>query len=155
MILASVTDETGEPCAIKPSGNTSGYVASGQSQFINELTAPAQAVGFGQTVLRDLILSNRYRQEAFPDGNFTDSLRMREIEVPDAIRNFNLTSTDLWKSVNLLHSVPRLNNPSGTFDNDQYLLTIWVPDTTAYTTLTTAITAALVSAGNGVVIDPY
>lgn len=155
MILASVTDETGEPCAIKPSGNTSGYVAPGQSQFINELTAPAQAVGFGQTVLRDLILSNRYRQEAFPDGNFTDSLRMREIEVPDAIRNFNLTSTDLWKSVNLLHSVPRLNNPSGTFDNDQYLLTIWVPNTTTYTTLTTAITAALVSAGNGVVIEAY
>ncbi|MBZ5782254.1 hypothetical protein, partial [Klebsiella aerogenes] len=62
-ILVSVTDETGEPCAIKPSGNTSGYVSTGQSNLVAEIQAPAQAVGVGETVIRDLILSARYRQE--------------------------------------------------------------------------------------------
>lgn len=152
-ILASVTDETGEPCAIKPAGNTSGYVASGQSQFVNELQAPAQAVGVGETVIRDIILSGRYRQEAFPDGNFTDSLRMREIEVPDAIRN--LDRIGLYKSVNILHSVPRFNNPSGTFDNDQYLLTIWCDSAATTTTLVSALQDMLDSAGNNLTVELY
>lgn len=152
-ILVSVTDETGEPCAIKPVGNSSGYVATGQSNLVSEIQEPAQAVGVGETVIRDLILSARYRQEAFPDGNFTDSLRMREIEVPSELRN--LDRTGLYKSVNILHSVPRLNNPTGTFDNDQYLLTIWVKSSANITALTDALQDMLDAAGNGLTVENY
>ena len=31
----------------------------------------------------------------------------------------------MYYRYNILHSVPRFNNPSGTFDNDQYLLQIY------------------------------
>jgi hypothetical protein len=146
-ILASIQDETGEPCAIKPIANTS------TGQLVTELVEGKQAMGVGETVIRDIILSGRYRQEAFPDGNFTDSLRMREIEVPDAIRN--LDRTGLYKSVNILHSVPRMNNPSSTFDNDQYLLTIWCDTAATTTKLINALTAMLTNAGNGVTIEPW
>ena len=152
-ILVSITDETGEPCAIKPVGNSSGYVATGQSNLVTEIQEPAQAVGVGETVIRDLILSGRYRQEAFPDGNFTDSLRMREIEVPSELRNLDRTA--LYKSINILHSVPRLNNPTSTFDNDQYLLTIWCLTGATTTTLTNALQDILDNAGNGLTIENY
>ena len=153
-VFASITDETGDPCVIKPTGNSSGYVATGQSNLVTEIQAGVQATGVAETVIRDIIMSGRYRQEAFPDGNFTDSLRMREIEVPDAIRNLDRSMGNLYDSINILHSVPRLNNPTGTFDNDQYLLTLWVPHGTTTTSLTTLLQDILDGAGNGVVIDP-
>lgn len=150
-ILVSVTDETGEPCAIKPTGNSSGYVASGQSNLVTELQEGLQAQGVGETVIRDVILAGRYRQEAFPDGNFTDSLRMRKIEVPDAIREFDTAS--LYNSINILHSVPRLNNPTGTFDNDQYLVTIWVEQGINCYNFVQVIQNILDDAGNGVEVE--
>ena len=150
-ILVSVTDETGEPCAIKPTGNSSGYVATGQSNLVTEIQEGLQAQGVGETVVRDVILAGRYRQEAFPDGNFTDSLRMRKIEVPDAIREFD--TTQLYNSINILHSVPRLNNPTGTFDNDQYLITIWVKQGVNCTNVVSLIQDILDGAGNGVEVE--
>lgn len=152
-ILASVTDETGEPCAIKPTGNSSGYVASGQSNLVTELQEGLQAQGVGETVIRDVILAGRYRQEAFPDGNFTDSLRMRKIEVPDAIRDFD--TSELYNSINILHSVPRLNNPTGTFDNDQYLITLWVPQGVNCFNVVDLIQTILDDAGNGVEVEYF
>lgn len=152
-VFASITDETGDPCVIKPTANSSGYVATGQSNLITEITAGVQATGVAETVIRDIIMAGRYRQEAFPDGNFTDSLRMREIEVPDAIRNLDRSMNNLYDSINILHSVPRLNNPTGTFDNDQYLLTLWVPHGTNIGALTTLLQDILDGAGNGVVIE--
>jgi len=153
-ILVSITDETGEPCAIKPTGNSSsGYVASGQSNLVTELQEGFQAQGVGETVIRDVILAGRYRQEAFPDGNFTDSLRMRKIEVPDAIRDFD--TSELYNSINILHSVPRLNNPTGTFDNDQYLITIWVADGVSCINFMNVIQDILDDAGNGVTVEYF
>lgn len=151
-ILVSVTDETGEPCAIRPIGNSSSpYTSTGVSNLVTELQEGLQAQGVGETVIRDIILTGRYRQEAFPDGNFTDSLRMRRIEVPDAIREFN-TQT-YWNSVNILHSVPRFNNPTGTFDNDQYLITIWIPQGTNAHNFITLLGNIASAAGNGVVVE--
>jgi hypothetical protein len=75
-----------------------------------------QANGLGETMVRELILSESYRQ------NFVSTdLRIREItqgnQIIDAIdRNA------LYDSLYLLHNVPRFNNPTGVFDNDQYLL---------------------------------
>jgi len=148
-ILLSLTDDAGDPCNLQCVTITGQYTVDGT--YIPEIQVPLQAQGVGNTVLRDVILSNRYRQEAFPDGNFTDSLRMRQIEVPSALREFD--TDELYNSVNILHSVPRFNNPTGTFDNDQYLLTVWTKvgvNTTAFVALLQDI---LDAAGNGIEVE--
>ena len=50
---------------------------------------------------------------------------------------FNVDRTASYNLYHLLHSVPRKSNPSGTMDNDQYLITIAVlsTDTTTNTTV--------------------
>jgi hypothetical protein len=154
-IFTSVLDETGEPCAIKPIGNTS------TGELVTEITAPRQAQGRGDSVVRDLILSGRYRQEAFPDSSRVESLRMREIEGnPGVLGMLDVNQrTALFDSINILHNVPRLNNPTGTFDNDQYLLTIYVPAGTDVSAFVNPGGAAglldniLALAGNGVVSE--
>jgi hypothetical protein len=155
LIFASVLDETGEPCAIKPIGNTS------TGELVTEITAPRQVQGRGDSVVRDLILSGRYRQEAFPDSSRVESLRMREIEGnPGVLDMLDVTKrTALFDSINILHNVPRLNNPTGTFDNDQYLLTIYVPAGTNYSAFVDPaggnglLDDILALAGNGVVSE--
>jgi hypothetical protein len=77
---------------------------------------PRQANGLGETVLRELILSEKYRQ------NFVHSdFRIREITQGNQIINV-IDRNALYTKYYLLHNVPRFNNPSSTFDNDQYLL---------------------------------
>lgn len=94
----------------------------------------AQAMGLGESVIRDVILSEEYRQNFFHSD-----LRIREItqgnQVFDAIDR-----TASYDRYYILHSVPRFNNPTGTFDNDQYLLDIIVPagsDNSAFETFVT------------------
>jgi hypothetical protein len=61
----------------------------------------------------------------------------------------------------LLHSIPRKNNPTGVFDNDQYLVKIVVPSYTGsaaasitnMTTFQTWWNTWLTSAGTGVVLQ--
>lgn len=123
-VFASMTDETGEPC------NVQCVTISGQVDANGNLTPayqePLQAQGLGETVLRDMILTGRYRQEAFPDSSRVESLRMREIEANPGLATIDRNG--FYNSINILHSVPRFNNPTGTFDNDQYLLTIYIED---------------------------
>jgi hypothetical protein len=147
LAFASIQDETGNPCAIKPYANTS------TGDFVKELVTPRQVQGTGESVVRDLILSGRYRQEAFPDSMNVNHLRMREIEGNPSVTSFDKTQT--FNTLNILHNVPRFNNPSGTFDNDQYLLTIYIPSGTQASALTTWISAMLTAAGNGVTIEDY
>jgi hypothetical protein len=76
----------------------------------------SQANGLGETVLRDLILSESYRQ------NFVSTdLRIREITQGNQIIS-DVNRNALYERLYLQHSVPRFNNPTGVFDNDQYLL---------------------------------
>tara|TARA_R100001198_G_C5236647_1_gene214450 strand:- start:361 stop:1575 length:1215 start_codon:yes stop_codon:yes gene_type:complete len=78
----------------------------------------------GETVLRKVLLSESYAQNPFSQGAI-DSARIREIEGSDKI----LAAVDrsaLYRSYYIQHSVPRFNNPTGTFDNDQYLYEIFV-----------------------------
>lgn len=147
LVFASIQDETGEPCAIKPFANTS------TGDYVFELTAPEQAQGLGETVLRDLILAGRYRQEAFPDSSRVESLRMREIEGNPSLTGFNRNA--FFNSINILHNVPRLNNPTGTFDNDQYLLTIYVPAATSCVAFLDTLQDILNCAGNGINIESW
>ena len=78
----------------------------------------------GETVIRELLLTESYMQNPFNQGN-RDSSRIREIEGFDPI----LAAIDrsaLYKVYYLQHSVPRWNNPTGVFDNDQYLYQVFV-----------------------------
>jgi hypothetical protein len=102
-LYASEVDLNGDPCTF------------GGICVITECE-PRQANGFGETVLRDLILSEKYRQNFFHSD-----FRIREITQGNQIVNV-IDRNALYAKYYLLHNVPRFNNPSGTFDNDQYLL---------------------------------
>ena len=104
-IYASMVDYNGDPC-----------VFSGICVYTD--CRGVQGMGFGEQVLRDLILSESYLQNFF----HTD-IRIREITQGSDI----LSAVDrnaLYTRYYILHSVPRFNNPSGTFDNDQYMLEV-------------------------------
>ena len=149
-IFPSLVDESGEPCVVR-SGPNADYEWTWKGFACNLIQPGLQAQGTGETVVRELILDTRYHQNAFPDNKFVDSLRMREIETDPAIKNFDRNT--LWDSINILHSVPRFNNPTGTFDNDQYLLTLYIPKGTNAILFLNMIQDILNCAGNGVEIE--
>ena len=133
-LYASVVDQTGDPCV--------------DSCFaINEVQEANQGKGYGETLIRELILFKRYLQEPW-----NDDPRMRE--VLDDTTLTDLSRNAKYYTYNILHSVPRKSNPSGTMDNDQYLVKIVTPART--TAFETYMLALLVSAGNGgVTLDVY
>ena len=136
-IYTSMTDETGDACNVQCFTET-------------ETQAPVQASGVGETILREMILDGRYLQNAYPDSSRVESLRMREIEADPALATINRNG--LYDQVLILHSVPRFNNPTGTFDNDQYLLKIHVPAGTNTTALTNYVVAsANLAQGSGAI----
>lgn len=104
---ADVLDETGDVCVTCGTGSVT--------------TAGAMAIGSGEEVLRKMILSESYRQHHFNRGA-KDSSRMREIEQGSDLLSKVTRDSNLYNSFYLQHHVPRFHNPSGTFDNDQYLL---------------------------------
>ena len=108
-IITSLLDETGNPC------NDCGVASRTPGQMQQTQ---------GEEVIRDLIMSERYRQSPFNQGN-PDSSRIREIEQSSQL----LAAVDrsaTYKAYYIQHSVPRFNNPSGVFDNDQYVYKIFV-----------------------------
>lgn len=106
-ILASEVDYNGNPCEFT-------------GLCVNTQCEPIQGSGFGETVVRELILSSAYSQSPMNTGM---DLRIREIT-----QGYDFTDTiargSSYYRYYLLHSVPRFNNPTGVFDNDQYLLEI-------------------------------
>lgn len=78
-----------------------------------------QVQGLGETVVRELTLSESYRQ------NFlATDLRIREITQGNQIISA-IDRGGLYYRYVLIHNVPRFNNPTGVFDNDQYALTVF------------------------------
>lgn len=150
VIYASLLEDKAEQC---PVCGPYPVINSSTEEGVTELQAPVQATGTGETVLRELILSNSYSQEHFQDGNSIDSLRLRE--VLDDTNLGQVTRANRYDSINILHSVPRFNNPTGVFDNDQYLITIYVPTGTDVTELTDVIEDMLDLAGNGVELEQF
>jgi hypothetical protein len=104
-IYASEVDLNGDPCLFN------GVCVIKECQG-------RQAMGLGESVARDVILSEQYRQNFF----HTD-LRIREITQGPSVFTY-IDRNLLYTRYYLLHNVPRFNNPSSTFDNDQYLLEI-------------------------------
>jgi hypothetical protein len=104
-LYASEVDLNGDPCAF-------------EGLCIVHQCLGKQANGLGETVLRELSLSESYRQ------NFLHSdLRIREITQGNQIISA-INRNALYFGSYLQHNVPRHSNPTGTFDSDQYLLHI-------------------------------
>lgn len=143
-VYPSFVDDSGEPCEVKCFSSA-------------EIQAPRQASGVGESVVRDLILSGRYAQNAYPDSGRVESFRMREIEADPKIQELSSVANrnSLFDQVMILHSVPRFNNPTGTFDNDQYLLVVHVPAGTNVTALTDFVVNSAVAAGNAISLESF
>ena len=108
-IYASITDQLGDPCV-------------DQIWCIEKTQLAQQGSGYGHRYIRDLILFRRYMQE-----NYVYDPRLREVMDQDVITNSGLVPTEQYTEYNILHSVPRFNNPTGVFDNDQYMITMVFP----------------------------
>ena len=106
-LYASEVDLNGDPCAF-----------TGLCE--NDKCQPIQLKGTGENVIRELILTEGYMQQPFYTG--TD-LRIREITNGNDV-TAAISRTSYYTSYYIQHSVPRFNNPTGTFDNEQYLLEI-------------------------------
>ena len=123
VVYAAVVDELGNT-NLSTSFPVNSASVSASNPYLSshalEVQAPVQASGIGESVLRDLILSNRYLQNAYPDSSRVDSFRMREIEADPMLAG--VTRSSLYDQLIVVHNVPRWNNPSSTFDNDQYVL---------------------------------
>jgi hypothetical protein len=104
-IYASEVDLNGDPCLFN------------QLCVVKECEG-RQAMGLGESVARDLILSEQYRQNFFHSD-----FRIREITQGYSVFDY-INRNNLYTRYYLLHNVPRFNNPTSTFDNDQYLLEI-------------------------------
>lgn len=133
-LLASEIDETGNACNVA-------------CTTITEVQRGEQGNGFGESVLREFILSNRYAQEDFQ----TDP-RMREILNDIALTGVSRTAS--YKAFNILHSIPRSYNPSGMHNSDQYLLTVYAVDGSAAATAVGAICTDLADAA-GISVETY
>ena len=126
-IYASEVDYNGDPCAFA-------------SLCVANTCLPIQGSGYGENVVRELILSEGYNQSPFYTGK---DLRIREITQGYDVTN-TISRTAKYTRYFIKHSVPRFNNPTGTFDNDQYLLEI-VAQATATTTANGANAAAVIT----------
>lgn len=98
--------------------------------------------GFGETYLRELILSESYLQKFLS----TDP-RIREITQGNELRDA-IDRTLFYTKYVIQHTVPRYNNPSSVHDNDQYNLVVYVPAGITATELEAFMEAWLTAAGN-------
>lgn len=103
---ASLVDINGDPCTF-------------EGLCVNNDCLGVQGMGFGEQVLRDLILSQSYLQNYVASND----VRIREITQGDDILNA-VDRNALYTRYYILHNVPRYNNPTGMFDSDRYLLEI-------------------------------
>lgn len=104
-IYASLVDYNGDPCVF-------------EGLCVYNDCLGLQGMGFGDTVLKDFILSESYLQNFFHSD-----LRIREITQGYDISTA-IPRNALYTRYYILHSVPRFQNPTGTFDNDRYMLEV-------------------------------
>jgi hypothetical protein len=130
----SLTDLTGDPCEFS-------------ALCANKEYAGFTGQGYGETVLRDVILDESYLQ-----NHFSSDPRIREItQGNDFFTAINRNA--LYTRYVIQHSVPRYNNPSGVYDDDQYALNIYIPATAgAATAFETFMTTWLGAAAVGAVV---
>lgn len=138
-IYPSITDQLGDPCV-------------DQIWCTNLDQLGVQGDGYGYKLTRDVILFRRYMQE-----QYVYDPRLREVMNQDQVFNY-ISETAQYTTYGILHSVPRFNNPTGVFDNDQYLVTIIMPPTECGVSggdddFEDWMNAYLAEAGNGVQLE--
>tara|TARA_R110000751_G_scaffold69655_2_gene141364 strand:- start:1524 stop:3041 length:1518 start_codon:yes stop_codon:yes gene_type:complete len=130
-VAADLQDEVGEPCVA-----CQGFVVDG-AVGANAYNARlfTQRRTSADTAINDILLTENYRQSPYNQGN-RDSQRMREQEGMSGIvtelgrdggEGAAAACNGKYKIYHLLHNVPRFNNPSGVFDNDQYHYRVYTP----------------------------
>ena len=128
LIYASPVDASGDPCI-------------GDMMCVTKVQVGYQGKGYVEPLTRDLILNKMYRQE-----DWSNDVRLREVLGDTTLTELDRSASTKYYTYNILHSVPRKSNPSGTFDNDQYLVTVVV--TARSTDFEGFMTTLLASAGN-------
>jgi hypothetical protein len=130
-LYASLVDYNGDPCVF-------------EGICVYKECRGVQGMGFGEQVVRDLILSESYLQNFFASND----MRIREITQGDQILNA-VSRNALYTRYFLLHSVPRHNNPSGMYDADRYMLEIIVTEPNPLVPVGNATLEAFVAAWLG------
>ena len=134
-IKAQLVDLGGNPCTFV-------------GLCVKEEAAGYQGQGYGETVLRDFILD-----ESYLTNHFHDDPRLRQVNQGDDIYNA-IARNGKYNRYVIIHSVPRLSNPTGVFDNDQYALTIYMPKSFGTATaFETFLTNFLAGANNPIAIE--
>ena len=124
-----LADEEGDPCAF-------------DGLCVVQECCGFGGQGFGETYLRELLLSESYLQKFLS----TDP-RIREITQGNELRDA-IDRTMFYTKYVIQHTVPRYNNPSSVHDNDQYNLVVYVPAGITATELEDFMEAWLTAAGN-------
>jgi hypothetical protein len=164
VLQVSYTDTLFSTCSFDVMDSIApGPVLIGSAQLVDEIgdACPKQltfteafpgvtAEGTGELILRDVLLSDSYRHEFF-----YSSARRRSIEdVLNILGGVPLRDPDtLYNSYYILYSVPRKSNPTGVYDNDQYLVQLVIPEGSDFTEFETWMENYLESAGEGVVLE--
>ena len=120
-MIASIVDDDGDACTdccavFSP--------LDSDNKCTTSVTTMPQETS-GETVLRDLILDGRYRQDGGWNQGNKDSARFSEIEGGTAL-TAAVNRQAFYKMYYVQHTVPRYNNPTGVFDNDQYVISVAV-----------------------------
>jgi hypothetical protein len=107
--------------------------------------------GSGEVVFRDVILDESYLQNTFSSDS-----RIREITQGDQLFTA-VPRNQRYTRYILNHSVPRYNNPTGIYDDDQYSLNIYVPTSPGVTAAAfeTFVNAWLVGATSSVSLETF
>ena len=133
----TLTDLTGDPCLF-------------EGLCVNVEHEGFQGQGFGETIVRDLILDESYLQ-----NHFHTDLRIREITQGEDILSA-IDRNGLYTRYVIQHSVPRYNNPSGIYDHDQYSLNVYVPASAgSAASFETFVNTWLQNAGVPVTLETY
>lgn len=150
LVQASMLDETGDPCVFEQLCISDGITPSGvnSSTVYPAIQFGTQAMGSGEEILRSLILSERYQQNHFASSD----MRIREITQGFDITDVVNRNTFYFKYY-IQHNIPRPYNPSGVYDNDQYLLEI--PMETVDANFEAFMATWLAAAGSPVVLETF
>lgn len=131
-IYATMVDFNGNPCAY------TGICVKTECDIL-------EGNGYGETVLRDMILSESYRQNPFA----TD-VRIREITQGDDILS-GITRSAFYTRYVIQHVIPRRFNSAGTYSPEMYELEIITNGTVA--AFETLMAAWLTNAANPVTLE--
>lgn len=139
-VQGSLFTQDANPCAVNTTIDTS------VPNMWTQIQAPLQTRGIGWTVRNNMIAWGRYKQEDFPDSQWTGSLRMREIELYPWQNVINQNS--IYDMLYLRFNINRTYNSTQIYDQDEYALTIYFPTGTVITPFVNLINACLTAAGN-------